>query len=191
MCIVHIVFDLCLLKNRPLVSGKALLKGREGIQHNYQQFHFRVNPTHPYSQEIVFSTQVEQNHQVHRDANRILPHSNTVELYAKLYLSLCLVVLDLEQLLHISSETQCWLAWNRISVENTKHIEVYAVLYSYRFWTHQNKFLLEKNRFEIPVSNRKTLTLKCSITICNSKWNCVGNSHAFIPFLKYYNNLWW
>lgn len=89
---------------------------------------FQRDPTHPYSQEIQFSNQVEQNHQVHRYSSKVLPHSNTVELYAKLYLSLCLVVLDPEQQLHISSETQCQLAWNKISVENTKHIKVNAIL---------------------------------------------------------------
>ena len=49
-----------------------------------------------------------------------LPHSSTVELYAKLCLGPCSVVQALEQSLHISAEIQCQWAWNMISEKKKK-----------------------------------------------------------------------
>lgn len=49
-----------------------------------------------------------------------LPHSNTVELYAKLCLGPCSAAQALAQLLRISAESQCRWAWNMISGQKIK-----------------------------------------------------------------------
>lgn len=64
---------------------------------SFMYMHVYFKTGHWHHQKCLQSGKRNTDRQRQGQREGILPHNNTVELYAKLYLSLCLAVLDLEQ----------------------------------------------------------------------------------------------